>query len=143
MNQETNRGGDISILSGAGGLEAGFEPNASELVYNGAAVREPDGHAPPHRSESDDRFVPRLNHAVHSLVLAALPRFKCAGWPVPLPLVEPAVLVVEAEVPTGEPPLHSAADGGASAPAVGVAAALAVARVVHPLQKRSLHKRGA
>jgi hypothetical protein len=48
----------------------------------------------------------------------------------PLPLFKGAILVVETEVAAGKPPLDSAAERGAFAPAVRVAGALLVPGVV-------------
>jgi len=47
-----------------------------------------------------------------------------------LPLFEGTILVLKAEVAAGKPPLDGTAERGASAPAVRVAGALAIARVV-------------
>jgi hypothetical protein len=52
-----------------------------------------------------------------------------------LPFFEGAILVLEAEVAAGKPPLHSTAESGTPAPAIGVAAALASAWVMHSLYK--------
>jgi hypothetical protein len=52
-----------------------------------------------------------------------------------LPLIKGAALVVETEVPTRKPPLDRTAERGASAPAIGVAGALAAAGVVDPLEE--------
>jgi hypothetical protein len=46
---------------------------------------------------------------------------------------------MQAEVPAGEPPLHRPAERGAPAPAVGSAAAPAVARIVDALQEAASH----
>jgi hypothetical protein len=48
-----------------------------------------------------------------------------------LPFFERAILVLETEVAAGKPPLHSAAERGTPAPAIGVASAFASAWVVH------------
>ena len=56
-----------------------------------------------------------------------------------LPQLELSVLVVQPEVSAGEPPLHRATQSRPPTPTVGVAAALSVARVVEPLQKRLRH----
>ena len=50
-----------------------------------------------------------------------------------LPLLEGAILVVKSEVSAGKPPLDGTAERRASTPAVRVAAALAVPRVVDAL----------
>jgi hypothetical protein len=50
-----------------------------------------------------------------------------------LPFFEGAILVGETEVAAGKPPLHGTAEGGTPTPAIGVASALAFARVVHSL----------
>jgi hypothetical protein len=47
--------------------------------------------------------------------------------------------MVKAEEVAGEPPLDRSPERGASAPAVRVARALVVARVVDSLEKRSPH----
>ena len=47
--------------------------------------------------------------------------------------VKDMVLVAKTEVPSGKPPLDRAADHGAAAPAIGVAAAFVVAGIVDPL----------
>jgi len=59
----------------------------------------------------------------------------------PLPLLEPAALVIKAEVATGKPPLDGSAHGGPPAPAVGVAPALPVARVMDSLKESPRHAR--
>jgi hypothetical protein len=48
-----------------------------------------------------------------------------------LPLFKGTILVVKTEVAAGKPPLDGTADSTASAPAVRVAGALAMARVVN------------
>ena len=56
-----------------------------------------------------------------------------------LPLREAAALVMQADVPAGEPPPDGSPHGGALAPAVGIAAARAVARIVELLQEAASH----
>lgn len=74
-------------------------------------------------------------------ILAALPLPKGIFAVRPLPLLNGAVLVVKAKVAGREPPLDGAAQRGTSAPAVRVASAGAVARVVYPLYQRLCHAR--
>jgi len=52
-----------------------------------------------------------------------------------LPLFKGATLVVETEVAARKPPLDRTAERGVSAPAIGVAGALAAAGVVDPLEE--------
>lgn len=56
-----------------------------------------------------------------------------------LPLLNGAVLVVESEVPAGEPPLDRSTQRRPLTPAVRVAIAFAVARVVDSLQEAPRH----
>ena len=58
---------------------------------------------------------------------------------VPTHAVEDAALMVDAEPPGREPPLDGSADGGAAAPALGIATATQVARIVHALDERPTH----
>jgi hypothetical protein len=54
-----------------------------------------------------------------------------------LPFLEGPILVVETEVSAGKPPLDSTAECSASTPAISIAIAAAVARVVDALEKAS------
>jgi hypothetical protein len=54
---------------------------------------------------------------------------------VPVRLFESTILVTKPEIAAGEPPLDGSAQGRSPAPAVGVATASAVTRVVDPLKQ--------
>ena len=72
-------------------------------------------------------------------LLSTLPRLDVSFGPAYERRVEPAVFVLDSEDARWEPPLDGPADRHPVAPAVGVAAAGRVARVVQVLEKRSLH----
>jgi hypothetical protein len=69
----------------------------------------------------------------------ALPRFQRPRRLAPLPLCQPAVVVVDVEAASGEPPLDEPTNRGAPTPAVQVAFADIPARIVDALKQRSLH----
>jgi hypothetical protein len=68
-----------------------------------------------------------------------LPIFERTLGLTPLPLFKSAVLVMQSELPARQPPLDGPAKRGALAPAVRVARALSVTRIVDALQKTSRH----
>jgi len=74
-----------------------------------------------------------------STLLAALPPFQGARRLNPFPRLASPVLVVEADVPPREPPLDEPHQGGAPAPTVRVAVALAVVRVVDTMDQAPSH----
>ncbi len=69
-------------------------------------------------------------------MLPAFPVLQCLVRVALFPYLDRAVLVVKSEVAAGEPPFDGSPNGGASTPAVGVAAAVAVVRIVNPVEKR-------
>src|SRR5439155_26534245 len=56
-----------------------------------------------------------------------------------LPVFDRPVLVMETEIPCGEPPLHKPTDRGASTPTVWIARAHITVRVVDALHERPTH----
>ena len=84
--------------------------------------------------------IPRLrDHLTRPTVLVALPVLQRSRRLAALPYVESRALVAEPEGAAAEPPFHRAPKCGAPTPAVRVAPAMAIVRVVDTLQKRSLH----
>jgi hypothetical protein len=57
----------------------------------------------------------------------------------PLPLRRVITLVVQTDEPGGKPPLHGSTNGGSAAPAIRVATALAIARIMNALHDTSCH----
>jgi hypothetical protein len=57
---------------------------------------------------------------------------------IPRHAVEEAVLVADAEEPSGEPPLDRATNCCSAAPAIGIAATLVIRRVMNALEQRAL-----
>jgi hypothetical protein len=68
------------------------------------------------------------------LLLVALPFADL----IPRHAVEEAVLVADAEEPSGEPPLDRATNRCSAAPAIGIAATLVIRRVMNALEQRAL-----
>jgi hypothetical protein len=56
-----------------------------------------------------------------------------------LPLGRVGALVVQTDEPGGKPPLHGSTNGGSAAPAIRVATALAISRIVNALKHASWH----
>jgi hypothetical protein len=57
----------------------------------------------------------------------------------PLPLCRVIALVVQTDEPGGEPSLHRSTNRGSAAPAIRVATALAIARIVDALKNTPCH----
>ena len=91
------------------------------------------------RAGRSTRTSVELHHPVDPLLALALPRFQRPRRLAPLPLFQPAVLVVDVEAASGEPPLDEPTNRGAPTPAVQVAFADIPARIVDALKQRSLH----